>query len=224
MVMQKKFILAVPNLPPMAIKEIYLIRHGETDYNLAGRVQGSGIDAPLNAKGLAQAKAFFASYMHMNFDRIYVSELIRARQSVEPFIKKGIPVEAHSGLNEIGWGKYEGQQIGRTATGYFDRLFARWRMGETDIPIDGGESPLDVAIRQEPVIDLIFSRTQEKKILICMHGRAMRILLCQLLDLPLRHMETFQHQNLSLYHLRFCSDGSVKCERENCLAHLKEVA
>lgn len=206
------------------IKEIYLIRHGETDYNLAGRVQGSGIDAPLNATGIAQANAFFASYMHNHFDRIYVSELMRARQSVDAFIKKGIPVEVHSGLNEINWGRYEGQQISRTAAEYFDTLFARWRHGETDIAIDGGESPIDVAIRQEQVIDLIFSRPEEKNILVCMHGRAMRILLCQLMDLPLKLMETFQHQNLSLYHLRFDADGSVKCERENCLAHLKEVA
>lgn len=207
-----------------ATKEIYLIRHGETDYNLAGRVQGSGIDAPLNAKGLAQAQAFFESYMHMKFDRIYVSELTRARQSVASFIKKGIPVEAHRGLNEICWGTYEGQQISDTASEYFENLFGRWRAGETDIPIAGGESPLDVALRQEPVIDLIFSRPEERKILICMHGRAMRILLCQLLDMPLSQMETFKHQNLSLYHLRFEENGAVKCERENCLAHLKEVA
>jgi probable phosphoglycerate mutase len=208
-----------------ATKEIYLIRHGETDYNLAGRVQGSGIDAPLNAKGQAQAQAFFASYGNMKFDRIYVSELMRARQSVAPFIKKGIPVEAHGGLNEICWGKYEGHQITHTASEYFEDLFSRWRAGETDIPIGGtGESPLDVALRQEPVIDLIFSRTEEKKILICMHGRAMRILLCQLLDLPLSMMETFKHQNLSLYHLRFEEGSPVKCERENCLEHLKEVA
>jgi probable phosphoglycerate mutase len=206
------------------IKEIYIIRHGETDYNLAGRVQGSGIDAPLNKKGIAQANAFYASYRHMHFDRIYVSQLKRAHQSIEPFVKKGIKVEVHPGLNEICWGKYEGQEISRTASRYFESLFSRWRLGETDIPIEGGESPIDVAVRQEPVIDLIFSRSDEKKILICMHGRAMRILLCQLLDLPLKQMESFKHQNLSLYHLIFDSDGTVKCERENCLAHLKEVA
>jgi probable phosphoglycerate mutase len=131
----------------------------------------------------------------------------------------------HSGLNEICWGKYEGQQITHTAAGYFEDLFGRWRAGETDIPIGGGgESPLDVALRQEPVIDVIFSRPDEERILICMHGRAMRILLCQLMDLPLSEMETFKHQNLSLYHLRFEESGAVKCERENCLAHLKEVA
>ncbi|NDE62419.1 MAG: histidine phosphatase family protein, partial [Cyclobacteriaceae bacterium] len=40
-------------------KKIYLVRHGQTDYNLQGVVQGSGIDAPINATGRAQAEAFF---------------------------------------------------------------------------------------------------------------------------------------------------------------------
>ena len=44
------------------IKDIYLIRHGETDYNRLGVVQGSGIDADLNELGQRQAKAFFDHY------------------------------------------------------------------------------------------------------------------------------------------------------------------
>ena len=45
-----------------ALKDIYLIRHGETDYNRMGVVQGSGIDADLNELGNRQAQAFFEHY------------------------------------------------------------------------------------------------------------------------------------------------------------------
>ena len=90
-------------------KTIYLIRHGETDYNRRGIVQGSGIDADLNDIGEAQALAFFESYQHVPFDKIYTSKLKRTTQSVQDFIALGIPVESHGGLNEISWGINEGQ-------------------------------------------------------------------------------------------------------------------
>ena len=51
----------------------------------------------------------------------------------------------------------------------------------------------------QPAIDHIMARPEEKTVLVCMHGRAIRILLCMLLRYPLRCMDTFEHQNLSLY-------------------------
>jgi len=73
------------------VKEIYLIRHGETAYNRLGVVQGSGIDAELNDLGKAQAQAFYEAYQHLPFQKIYISELQRTFQSVQAFIEAGIP-------------------------------------------------------------------------------------------------------------------------------------
>ncbi|HCZ37344.1 MAG TPA: histidine phosphatase family protein, partial [Cytophagales bacterium] len=70
----------------MTTKKIYLIRHGQTDFNLKGIVQGSGVDSSLNAKGMAQAQAFFEMYKHIKFDKIYTSTLKRTRESVSGFI------------------------------------------------------------------------------------------------------------------------------------------
>jgi probable phosphoglycerate mutase len=56
-------------------KTIYLIRHGETDFNRQGIVQGSGVDSDLNELGRAQAEAFFQSYQNVNFDKVYTSAL-----------------------------------------------------------------------------------------------------------------------------------------------------
>nr|HAD52338.1 histidine phosphatase family protein [Algoriphagus sp.] len=69
-------------------KKIYLVRHGQTDFNLRGVVQGSGIDAPINDTGRAQAKAFFEAYQNIAFDQVYHTALIRTRQSIESFISK----------------------------------------------------------------------------------------------------------------------------------------
>ncbi|MFW5879460.1 MAG: histidine phosphatase family protein, partial [bacterium] len=62
------------------LKTIYLIRHGQTDYNKKGIVQGSGIDASLNDLGRQQAEAFYDAYRNMPFDKIYISDLKRTKE------------------------------------------------------------------------------------------------------------------------------------------------
>ena len=88
---------------PDLVKDIYLIRHGETEYNRKRVVQGSGIDADLNDLGQKQAAAFFAHYQNLTIDKIYTSVLRRTHQSVKGFIEKGLPWEQYEGLNEISW-------------------------------------------------------------------------------------------------------------------------
>ncbi|WP_205503304.1 histidine phosphatase family protein [Rufibacter psychrotolerans] len=187
----------------MSLKKIYLVRHGQTDLNLQGIVQGSGVDSSLNETGLWQADKFFQAYQDVPFDKVYTSALQRSVQSVQGFIDRGIPHERHAGLNEICWGAREGTRITPEEDAYYYDMLRRWQEGETDVPIEGGESPQDVANRQKPVIDLILSRPEEKTILVCMHGRAMRVLLAQLLHYPLHQMDRFEHQNLCLYLLHY---------------------
>lgn len=201
------------------MKEIYIIRHGETEYNRLQRVQGSGIDAPLNQEGLMQAQHFYEYYRHIAWDKIYTSCLKRSIESVSAFRQQGIHVEQHNALNEINWGIYEGQNITVDHMHYFESLWSQWRNGSLHIPIQKGESPMQVAGRQQPFIDMILSRTEEKKILICMHGRAMRIFLCTLLGLPLSQMEDFSHHNLSLYQICY-ANGKMQLIKRDCRLHL----
>jgi probable phosphoglycerate mutase len=205
------------------MKEIYIIRHGQTDYNLTGRVQGSGIDAPLNETGQRQADAFYESYKNAGFDKIYTSILQRTTQTVKGFIEAGIPFEKHKGLNEISWGSMEGIAFTELDNGYFEKVIAQWRNGETNVPIGKGESPEEVAQRQKEILELILSRKDEKKVLICMHGRAMRILLCQLFDKPLKEMDDFPHHNVGVYHLLLSDDGKLEMLLENCMKHLDGI-
>lgn len=187
-------------------KKIYLIRHGQTDYNKRGVVQGSGIDAPLNETGYKQAEAFFNTYKDISFDKIYISTLQRTRQSVQSFLEKGIPHEALSGLNEINWGEKEGMPFTKEDHDYYLQVTSAWENGQVDLGIAGGESPVDVRDRQKVAIDHILNKTEEKTILICMHGRAIRILLCEMLNYHLKHMDTFPHSNLGLYKINYTGE------------------
>jgi broad specificity phosphatase PhoE len=212
-----------PNYENLSTKKIYLIRHGQTDFNLKGIVQGSGVDAPLNDKGRAQSLAFFNAYKHIKFNKIYTSVLKRSIESVQSFIDLGIPHEAFAGLNEISWGNREGQMITPDEDAYYHWVLRQWQEGQTSMPIEGGESPQQVADRQRPVMDYIFSQEKEETILICMHGRAIRILLCMLLNYPLKSMDTFEHENLCLYLLNY-TGSMINVERYNDTSHLKDLA
>jgi broad specificity phosphatase PhoE len=200
-------------------KKIYIIRHGQTDYNLQGIVQGSGVDSSLNDKGRAQARAFYQVYQQIPFDKIYTSALRRTHESVEQFLAKNIPCERLDGLNEISWGTKEGQRITPEEDTYYHWMLNQWQLGNTRERIEGGESPEDVAIRQESALAYIMSKSDENTVLICMHGRAMRILLCRLLNYPLKSMDMFEHENLCLYMLEYT--GSLFSIRKyNDTSHL----
>jgi probable phosphoglycerate mutase len=206
----------------LSIKKIYIIRHGQTDFNLRGIVQGSGVDSSLNSTGQAQSRAFFEMYRDVPYDKIYTSALKRTKESVQDFISMGIPHESLTGLNEISWGSKEGQRITPEEDAYYHWMLKEWQSGNTAERIEGGESPNDVVLRQRPAIDYILSKEDEKTILICMHGRAMRILLCELLNYPLKSMDMFEHQNLCLYQLDF-TGSMFSIKMHNDKSHLKEL-
>lgn len=206
----------------MNTKKIYIVRHGQTDFNLRGIVQGSGVDSSLNDYGRIQAREFFEAYKHIPFDKVYTSALKRSQETVEQFIQQGVPHEALIGLNEISWGRKEGQVITPDEDEYYHYMLDQWQKGETSLRIEGGESPDEVVVRMRPAVDHIMSHVDEKTILICMHGRAMRILLCYLLNYPLKSMDMFEHENLCLYMLNH-TGSMFNIELYNNVNHLRKL-
>jgi len=184
------------------LKELFIIRHGETDLNKQGIVQGRGVNPPLNESGRKQALLFYEYYRNEPFEIIYTSTLRRAYETVASFIEKGIPWEKHAELDEISWGIYEGKPVTPGFKALYKKLLDDWRNGLLDEKVEGGESPLEVSARQKQFIEYLLSKP-EKKILICMHGRAMRMFLALLLNEDLRMMDNYPHHNLTLYKLIF---------------------
>ena len=203
-------------------KKIYLVRHGQTDFNLQGVVQGSGIDAPINATGRAQAQAFFDAYSHVEFDQIYHTGLIRTKQSIQSFIDRGTPTRVLTELNEISWGDYEGTPMTPEEGEYYQYMLHQWQQGNLDYAIAGGESPNAVAKRMKRGLDIILNGPG-KTILVCMHGRAMRIFLSLILNYILKYMDQFGHSNLCLYLLDQLEDGSFSIKKFNDQNHLKNL-
>jgi broad specificity phosphatase PhoE len=204
----------------MIVKTLYIVRHGQTDLNKQGIVQGRGRDTDLNDEGRRQASQFFNAYKSVAFDKIYISELKRTQQSIQQFIDLGIPYEKLSGLDELAWGIYEGMPSTPETKAAFLQLMRDWVSGNLDSKFENGESPNDVRLRQLEALSTIMSHTEEQQVLICMHGRAMRLLLCLLTGRPLTEMDSFPHQNLVLYKVTF--DGEkYAIESFNNADHLK---
>ena len=202
-----------------AKKTIYIIRHGQTNYNKQGIIQGSGIDSSLNETGRKQAEQFYKAYHHISFDKIYTSELKRTQQSVEKFIKQGVAMEVMPEFNEINWGKFEGLKGTPDSFKEYQAMIRDWKAGLLDRAAEGGETPNAMQKRQSIGLNKLLQKESERTVLIAMHGRAMRSFLCLLTKKPLQQMDEFKHNNLCLYVVEY--DGqSFQVVEQNCSKHL----
>ena len=199
--------------------ELYVLRHGQTDYNLKKVVQGAGIDSILNETGLGQANAFFEQYKNEEFDAIYSSQLQRTYQTVRPFEQKKYEIRQVEALNEMNWGIHEGKRPDGEMNKSYRIVTGAWRAGDFSRSVEEGQSPLEIQLLLK---DFFINLHQLKynKILLCSHGRTSRILLCTLLNRSLSEMRTFRHGNTGLYKLQ-AVDGSYELTLENDLSHLE---
>lgn len=199
-------------------QELYIIRHGETDYNRSQIIQGRGVNTSINEMGKWQARSFFEHYRSVAFDIIYTSKLVRTQETIQPFIEAGYAYNVYPELDEIDWGIHEGKTASLDMKSEYDFITRSWREGDLEKKIPGGENPMELQARQKQFIENVLADV-EGKILICSHGRAMRSLLCTLLDKPLHMMDEFPHSNLSLYKLNKYDEG-YSLELFNYLGHL----
>ena len=128
-------------------KEFYLIRHGQTDYNKMGIIQGGGIDSSLNDMGRAQAEAFHQAYKQVPFDLIVTSTLQRTHQTLQPFLDLGIEHYTTSDINEISWGVHEGQSYNDSVRNSYQKVIGKWQNGIYEARFEGGESATELGER-----------------------------------------------------------------------------
>ncbi len=179
-------------------------------------VQGRGVDASLNDTGRSQAKKVFDALKGSSIDMIYTSKLIRTHETVQLF---DVPKKAMEGFDEISWGSQEGVVPSVETRDLYWSVIQLWRKGQLDECVGGGESPNEVMKRQKIAMKEVMANGLDTS-LISMHGRAMRILLCWLMNYPLQYMDGFEHQNCCYYKLRN-KDGMFTIDEFCYVEHLK---
>ena len=182
----------------MTEKIIYILRHGQTDYNLQGIVQGGGMDTSLNETGRQQARAFHAAYAHLPFEVVLTSALQRTHQTVLPFVEQGLSWEQHPEINEMGWGDQGGTKATPEGHAEYKAVIDAWNRGDFHAAMPNGESAAELEKRLRAFIDHL-RRREEELILVCSHGRAMRGLMCLLEEAPLTLMGKYSHSNTGLW-------------------------
>lgn len=89
---------------------IRLVRHGQSTWNVEGRVQGQTVHVPLTAVGVAQAQEVATSLAALPIQRLYTSDLVRALQTAEVVSRAtGLAVRSDARLRERGYGVLEGR-------------------------------------------------------------------------------------------------------------------
>ena len=201
---------------------LYLVRHGETEYNRKGIVQGAGIDSELNDTGVAQAEALSERLAEVPIDGIYASTLRRARQTADVLASPHEPVPKTylPDLEEIDWGVFEGDPPSEERNRAMDRVKERWREGQYGYRIAEGESIRNVEARVHRAIEQVVAQESETTVLVVTHGRYLRVLLASLLnDYGLEDMHRLGHANTCVNRVRY-DNGRFEADLLNCTAHL----
>lgn len=201
--------------------DLYIIRHGETDYNVQGIVQGSGVDTDLNDTGRAQAQLFYTQYSTIPFEIAIVSQLKRTWQTVQPFTEKGVPMLIDKRINEINWGTHEGKKSTPESRIDYRRASMAWKSGDYTDRTEQGESAAELANRLNSFIQDLTKRS-ETNILIATHGRTLRCLICLLKGEPISNMERYDHYNTGLVLAHYDAKNGFSVSLENDVSHLPE--
>lgn len=164
--------------------ELWLVRHGQTDWNLEGRYQGRS-DVPLNTIGLDQVRDLANRLRGKRFVAIYSSNLKRARQTAEVLeAKLGLPMIVDQRLKEACLGDWEGKLFKDISEDYVDEMEER-RKNPVHARPPGGETVAEVASRVAQVADDIVRSYPVGPVIVVSHGLALATLICQAKRLPL---------------------------------------
>ena len=153
---------------------LFVIRHGETDFNAEGRLQGS-IDTDLNDKGIAQARQAADNLLGMGIEAIVSSPLKRASQTAAIIAEKlQLEVLYLPQFVERCLGFFEGMTYTEIGKNYKTEL-ETWTRQYFSAP-PGGESIFEVSLRVHNGLERIYSLYPEKTVLLVTHGYVGRII------------------------------------------------
>lgn len=164
--------------------EMWLVRHGQTDWNLNGIYQGQS-DIPLNETGIAQARQLAQELVQTRFDAIYSSDLVRARHTAAIIAaEQGLNVITDPRLREINQGVWEGKTIEYVRVTYRPD-FSRNPKYILTPRAEGAESLAEVITRMVNAANEYHQLHTGQRLLLSTHGLSSAALYCVARGIPL---------------------------------------
>lgn len=175
-------------------KELLFWRHGQTDLNIRGRIQGS-TDCPLNGEGLAQAREIAPELAKKQITKIYCSDLLRAKQTAE--VLAGLlhlEVTADPRLRERSYGDWE-KLTAKEIKDRWPAEFCAWREGKQPEGVNV-ETRLACGMRvKEAVLDAVCKSGQDDVLMFVAHGGSIVNGIMCLLEMDPQQWTGFQGQD-----------------------------
>lgn len=199
--------------------ELYLIRHGQTDWNTTGRWQGSQ-DLPLNEVGLAQADLLRERFATVPVDAVYSSDLLRAKDTAGIIAAAhGLPVFVRPELREMHFGELEGLTRPEGQERY-PGFWAKYQVDSVGTFFPGGESFHQVLERSRAFLAGAQRDFPTGTVLAVSHGGLLRAILCYFLDLDPRRRGRIRWGNTGVTHLLWQGER-IDLLGLNDLSHLR---
>jgi probable phosphoglycerate mutase len=189
----------------METTRIFLIRHGETEWNALGRIQGHS-DTPLNAAGRDQASRTARRLACEPVRALYSSDLAHAFETATIIGDDlGLTVVTSSGLRERQYGAWEGLTSAEIQTCYPEQ-FAAWRARTTDFAPPEGETRSQLLSRALAEVQMIARRHVGEVVVVVTHGGFCYVLIDHILGRVDGDRREFTFSNASIHTLEVTGD------------------
>jgi probable phosphoglycerate mutase len=200
---------------------LYLVRHGESEMNVANTLSYKLADGPLTEKGLQQARRVAQRLADHQLDCIYTSPLQRARQTAHCIAEQtGAPVQVVEALREIDCGILDGRgdEEALAITREVDR---RWEAGEWDVPFPGGETCHQLYDRLSSALNSLVEAHLEGNVAVVGHAGLFGFALPRFCGRQFESLASLPNTSVTVLHHH---EGQVTCSLWGCVAHLEPVA
>ncbi|MHA1551932.1 MAG: histidine phosphatase family protein [Candidatus Heimdallarchaeaceae archaeon] len=171
---------------------IYLVRHGETDYNKERLLMGQ-LDIPLNEKGLSQAKQVGKVLEDKNITKIYSSDLQRATKTAEIINTQNIPIELVTTFREHTLGRLDGTKWSPEWDELEVSEFEKIILKEGGEPLNHFETRI-----WETFVKITGNHSKDENLLITTHGGCIRIIIMKILEASEEVFSNLSIDNCSL--------------------------
>lgn len=200
------------------MKNIYLIRHGITDWNEIGKIQGFK-ESNLTEIGKKQAQLAGQAFKNIPLNIIYTSPLSRAYDTAKIINEnKDLKIIKTDLLKEGNFGIWEGKTLDQVLE--IDKEnYEKWLSYPEDCQIEDGENLADIRLRSKEFLKSIENRPEEN-ILIVAHSSILKILILTILDIPNEHFKNLSLSNTGISKIEVKTYNKV-LKYYNSTSHLK---
>lgn len=201
--------------------KLLLVRHGETDWNLARRYQGQSA-VSLNQKGVQQAEQLASRLSHEKIDAVYSSDSPRALETATQVLNlqgQAPALQKDARWQEICFGAWDGLTYEEVEAKWKHEVTA-WYADPVNSSPPGGETMLQMSKRLQSAWNDLKSNHEDDTVLIVTHGGVIQILLCMLLGVELNRYWQFRVAQASLTVIQLYAEAAI-LDLFNDVSHLK---